>query len=51
MLDSLSSLSLTQNWSLMGKTAANAANYVKDIGSQASSKATAIGGVISDKVR
>lgn len=50
MDSAMSSLSLTRNWSSFGKTAANAANYVKDIGSQATNKATALGGAITDKV-
>uniref|UniRef100_A0A915AAL2 Arf-GAP domain-containing protein n=1 Tax=Parascaris univalens TaxID=6257 RepID=A0A915AAL2_PARUN len=43
--------SLSMGWNMLSKGASTAAVYAKDIGSQASAKASEIGGTVSGKVR
>lgn len=43
--------SLSVGWNMLSKSATTAASYAKDIGSQATAKATELGGSVTEKVR
>lgn len=43
--------SLSMGWNMLSKGASTAAVYAKDIGSQASARASELGGAVSDKMR